>query len=305
MQTVKGAVDQAFFVILGISVALFLLIVSLMVIFVLRYRGKRKTKRIEGNTFVETLWTLIPTVIVLLMFYYGWKGYIFLRRAPADAVPIEVTARMWSWGFRYPNGFESDTLYVPLGKAVKLKLRSLDVIHSLYIPAMRIKQDAVPNLETTLWFSTEDTGSFDILCAEYCGVRHAYMQTRLVVMEPSLWEKTFLSTKGDGFRVVIPEKKVESKLGEKLYRTKGCASCHSLDGSVILGPSFKGLFGREETVIVKGREKLIKVDEEYLRRAVLDPNGEVVKGFKPLMPKTELSEEEVDVLIDFIKGLEK
>jgi cytochrome c oxidase subunit 2 len=177
-----GEVDRIFLFIVGISVLLLALITVLMIYFVIRYRRNRHPEAvdIEGNTLLEIIWTLVPTALVIAMFYYGWIGFKAMRDVPDNAMNVGVTGQMWFWKFEYKNGRQTDSLHVPVGVPVKLNIESLDVIHSLYIPAFRIKEDAVPGAETYLWFVAENEGDFDIFCAEYCGTGHSSMNSKVI-----------------------------------------------------------------------------------------------------------------------------
>jgi cytochrome c oxidase subunit II len=184
MTPVQG-VDQAFWYILGISIVLLFGITAVMVFFVIRYRRSKHPEPadIRDNMLLELFWTLIPTLIALSMFYMGWKSYIGLRSVPENAMQVEVTAQMFSWLFAYDNGKETENeLVVPLGKAVKLNLTSVDVIHSLYIPAFRIKVDAVQGMKTYAWFQADSLGEYDIQCTEYCGTDHSAMIAKLRIV---------------------------------------------------------------------------------------------------------------------------
>ena len=309
-----GAVDFVFFFIVGVSIFFLVLITFLMIYFIIKYNKKRhvKAKNISGSTTLEIIWTVIPTIIVLFMFYFGWKGFTFLRTAPENSMSVKVTARMWSWLFEYENGIQTDTLYVPVHTPVKLLLQSLDVIHSFYVPAFRIKEDAVPGMETYLWFEVNETGKYDVLCAEYCGLRHAYMLTKVVAIQEESFQKWYADmasemdeslseaeTGDDGSK----EKKTVA--GSRLIRIKGCVACHSSDGSEMIGPTFKGAFGKKQVVLEDGQEKTITIDEEYLRNSILKPNQEIVKGYNALMPPQgdQLTEEELVAIIQHLKEL--
>jgi cytochrome c oxidase subunit 2 len=174
-------VDRTFLFIVGISVALLALVTGLMIYFVIKYSRKRNPQatEVEGNTFLEILWTVVPTALVIAMFYYGWIGFKAMREVPKNAMTVNVTAQMWFWRFEYANGLQTDVLRVPVGKPVKLELTSLDVVHSLYMPAFRVKEDAVPGTDTYLWFQAEEEGLYDIFCAEYCGTEHSSMTTKV------------------------------------------------------------------------------------------------------------------------------
>ncbi|UCE06138.1 MAG: cytochrome c oxidase subunit II, partial [bacterium] len=189
-------VNNVFYFILAISVALLVFITFLMVFFVIKYHRKRnkKSKDIEGNTWLEITWTVIPTLLVLGMFYYGWIGYKIMKDVPEDAMVVNVTGRMWSWLFEYDNGVQTDTLYVPVDKPIRVNLKSQDVLHSFYIPAFRIKHDVVPGNERGyVWFHPRELGSYDVLCAEYCGQQHAYMTSKVIVL-PEDEFKTWLAS---------------------------------------------------------------------------------------------------------------
>jgi cytochrome c oxidase subunit 2 len=186
-------VDATFLAIVGLSSLVLIGILIVMVFFVVRYSRKRnpKASNIEGNVALEITWTVIPLVLFIGMFYAGWRGYLMESQIPENALPIKVTAQMWKWTFEYPNGVKTDTLYVPLAAAMKLTLHSLDVNHSLYIPAFRIKKDVIPNRENMMWFRTPRVASYDIACAEFCGLNHSYMYSKVVSMDSVKFEEWY------------------------------------------------------------------------------------------------------------------
>jgi len=178
------SVDNTFIIVVGICVFFLLLITFLLIYFSIRYNKKRNPKatNIHGSTKLEIIWTIIPTLIVLYIFWIGWVDYKELAEAPKDSMVIEATASMWQWKFTYANGKVADTLYVPVEKNIKVKLNSLDVDHSFYIPALRIKKDVMPNTINSTWFNADKIGSYTLFCAEYCGLNHSEMITRLKVV---------------------------------------------------------------------------------------------------------------------------
>jgi cytochrome c oxidase subunit II len=186
-------VDATFLSIVGVSLLVLLGLLIAMVYFVVRYSRKRNPhpSNIEGNIPLEITWTLIPLALFMGMFYLGWEGYLRTANIPEGALPIKVTARMWAFTFEYPNGVTTDTLYVPIHAPVKLTLHSLDVNHSMYIPAFRVKKDVIPNRDNTMWFKTAAVASYDIACAEYCGLRHAYMYTKVVSQDSTQFEQWY------------------------------------------------------------------------------------------------------------------
>lgn len=291
-------VDNVFLYILVICVFLLGLITSLMVYFVIRYRrGKHpQPADIEGSTWLEVTWTVIPTLIVLTMFYYGLTGFEFLKKVPEGAMMVKVIARQWSWLFEYENGIKDTELKVPVGKPVKLTLTSLDVIHGFYAPAFRIKQDAVPGMETYLWFQPTETGTFDVMCSQYCGLQHSHMLTKIMVLpdqEFTVWyqsKKQEVALKGPS-------------LGSKLYQEKGCFACHSIDGSPRAGPTFKGLLGKTETVLRSGKEQTVVVNEAYVQNYILHPNVDVIKGYPPIMPQVQMTDQEINEIVKYLETL--
>ena len=294
--TTTQAVDTAFTFIIGVCVVLLLGITATTVAFVIRYhrsRAPEPTSQVSGNVWIEIVWTALPTLLVMVMFYYGWAGYLTLRDLPKDAVAVTATARQWSWEFTYANGKNSPKLYVPAGKPVRVKLVSLDVLHGFYIPAFRVKRDVVPGmLNNQTWFVADKAGSYDLFCSSYCGTGHSAMITTVEALPPEQFAAWLQQTEG-----------AEHK-GKELLEKHGCLGCHSLDGSPKAGPTFKGIWGQTVTVLTNGVERTLTVDEAYLRRCILEPKVNVVKGFPPIMPSFAgvLSDDEVNAIIDFIRS---
>jgi len=178
------SVDGAFLFTIVVSVFFLALNTGLMLYFVFKYSRKRNPKavNVHSNTTLEVTWTVIPTILVLLMFWYGWIGYKEMVDIPEGAFPVEVTAQMWKWQFKYENGRQTDSLYVPVNTPVKLTFHSNDVNHSFFIPKFRLKKDVFPNKERTAWFIATEVGEYHIACAEYCGMNHSYMYSKIFVM---------------------------------------------------------------------------------------------------------------------------
>jgi cytochrome c oxidase subunit 2 len=270
-----------------------------MVYFVIRYRKKRNPQPsdIHENTWLEIIWTVVPTLLVLTMFYYGLTGFNFLKKVPVDAMKVKVIARQWSWLFEYENGVKSAELKVPVGKPVKLSLTSQDVIHGFYIPAFRIKQDVVPGMTNTLWFQPTGVGTFDVFCTQYCGLQHAKMVTKIVVLPVEEFNQWVQKGKEE------IEAAKDKPRGAQLFQEKGCMACHSIDGTPRVGPTLKGLFGKTVIVMTEGKERNIAADEAYLRRSILEPNADAVKGFPPIMPPGKMTDDEINEVIKYIKEL--
>ena len=291
-------VDNVFLYILLICVFLLALITFLMVYFVIHYRREKHPQPvdIEGSTWLEIAWTILPTLLVLTMFYYGLTGFEFLKKVPEGAMNVKVIARQWSWLFQYDSGIQDPELRVPVGKPVKLILTSQDVIHGFYMPAFRIKQDAVPGMTNTLWFQATEVGTFDVMCSQYCGLEHSHMLSKVIVLPQEEFTKWYQSKSPKGPLKV-------ASLGPQLFQEKGCVGCHSIDGSPRVGPTFKGLFGKTEKVTAAGKEETVVVDETFIRKFIQEPNVVHIEGFQPIMPKIAMTDEELTGLVDYIKSL--
>lgn len=296
-------VQNVFLYIAVISVSILVLITFLIIYFTYRYHRKRNPhpEDIRGNLWLEILWTVIPTLLVLSMFYYGWTGFHTLRKVPEGSLKVKVNARTWSWLFEYENGLKTTELFIPAGRPIHLQLSSQDVIHSFYVPAFRVKQDAVPGMTTSLWFRAKETGTHDVLCAEYCGQQHAYMLTKVRVLTEEEFHRWY-EEKGKALQREFPAGILR---GERLFQEKGCMACHSIDGTPRIGPTLKGLFGKTIVVLTDGKERQLQVNEDYLKRSLIEPNVDVVKGFPPIMPtqKGISTEEEIAELVRYMKDL--
>jgi len=298
-------VDNLFWFIFWISLFFFLIIQIAMIYFVVRYRNRREEEvsNIEGNNFLEITWTIIPTIILVIMFFYGVYVFDnFQRRPPANSLEIKVIGHQWWWEFQYPNGYTTrDTLIVPTNKPIKLIMTSTDVIHSFYVRSFRIKEDLVPGRYTWTWFKVVEPGVYDIQCAEYCGSMHSKMIGYIKAVNRNDFESWLASvSKETDLSSLSPVEK-----GKKLSQIKGCTSCHSVDGSQLVGPTWKGLYSREVVVLENGKEKKLIADENYLRESILNPNAKIVKGFQNIMPsyQGQLNEDEILSIIEYIKSL--
>ena len=309
--------DETFFFILGISLTLLALNTGVMIYFVFRYSRKRhpQAEEVKENTPLEIIWTVIPTILVLAIFYVGWKGFVYMRTAPPDAMVVKVTARQWSWTFDYANGKETNVLKVPVRTPIKLLITSADVLHSLFIPAYHIKEDCVPGMQTHLWFLPDQLGSYDLFCTEYCGLGHSSMITKVDVMTQADFDAWYAGKREEetGGNAAVgkagpkPSGQAEAlaRKGAELFQTKGCSACHTVDGTPKIGPTFKGVFGKKEAVIHDGKEREIVVDEAFVRQTLLHPGIDRVKGFPPIMPSQQgqLTDTEIDAIIEYLKTL--
>lgn len=302
---VKG-VDSAFVVTLGISFFFLIGLTVVMLFFIYKYNRKRNPKatQIKGSVSLEILWTVIPFIITMIMFYYGWAGWKPMRNAPKDSMEITVYGRMWNFSFEYENGIRTDTLYLPKDQPVKLNLKALDVLHSLYIPAFRVKQDMVPGMENNfMWFEPQREGEYELFCAEYCGLQHSYMYTSVVVMQDSAFNNWYNDTTQMTASIDIDSPTVS---GRRIMQNIGCFACHSVDGSRLVGPSFKGVWGSTKVVKTGREDREIIVDEEYILNSIYDPNADVADGFnKGLMLSYEgqLTDDDISLIIEYLKTI--
>lgn len=306
-------VDWMFYAILGLSIFCFVAITIAVLYLTWRYRhreGHTSEPSTAHDNVLEVVWTVIPSIICVFIFIGGWKGYLNMTTSPGDAMEINVVGMKWNWTFTYNKGLETiqrPELHVPVGKPVKLVMRSEDVLHSFYIPAFRTKQDVIPNRYSYLWFEAETPGVYRVYCTEYCGDAHSEMKTKVVVHERGGYEK-WLNEEYEKDQVDCREFEGQERQdcyvsqGEKIYESKGCKQCHSLDGSAGTGPTFQGMWGQSRN-FTDGTSGV--VDENYVRESVLDPMAKIRSGFSPVMPtfKGKLKDKDIDALNNWMKAL--
>jgi cytochrome c oxidase subunit 2 len=297
--------NLAFYSIAGISLLLLTGLTILMFYFIFRYNKKKSPEavQIEGNTKLEVIWTVIPILLVLGMFYFGWEGFNPMTKAPKDAINVTSVARMWNFSFKYENGKESKDLILKVDTPVKINLVALDVIHSLFIPAFRIKSDMIPGREKMMWFRPERVGEYDLYCAEYCGLQHSYMSSNVKVLSAEDYNVWY----NDSSVVTsVAESSAPGAAGEAIINDQGCTACHSSDGSKIIGPSFLKIFGEKQIIVKDGKELTITIDEAYIKRSIYEPNSEIVKGYpRDLMQsyKESLKDDDIQKIIEYLKSL--
>lgn len=297
--TVASDVD-ALFTFINVSSAILLLgITAAIIYFAVKYKRKSEddvTPVIKHNTALEVTWTVIPLILILIVFFWGFRGYVEMRNAPDNSYVVYVTANSFFWQFTHPNGVQTTgELHVPNGRPVKLMMQSRDVIHSFFVPDFRIKQDVLPGRYTTAWFQTKYSGESVVFCTEYCGTGHSDMMAKVIALEPADFDVWLADAKAESERE-LPL----AELGRQLYQQQGCLGCHSVDGSAMIGPSFAGLFGKERT-FTDGTT--VVADEDYIRESIYQPGNKVVEGFNPVMISYQgiLNDQQVNALIEFIK----
>jgi cytochrome c oxidase subunit II len=306
--------DQMYYSVLALSAVFFFGITIAVVYLVWKYRhrpGHKAEPSASHHDAMEITWTVIPTIITVFLFYYGWRTYIKVVTPPTKAIEVQVTASKWNWRFVHPNGGEDSDLHVPVNQPIRLVMTSTDVLHAFYAPAMRVKQDIIPRRYTYAWFFATKPGTYRLTCAEYCGTYHSQMACK---------DQDKESGKCNRRAVVVVHKTMEdykkylddvapvgggdpAEVGKKLYEKKGCVACHSVDGSARIGPTFKGSFGRPRQTD-KGE---VVVDENYIRESILAPSAKTVAGYPAgTMPSFEgqLKEAEIEGIIAYIKSLQ-
>lgn len=278
-------------------------IVGTMLYFAIRYRrreGNMETPQILGNHFLEIVWTVVPTVISAFVAYQGLIYFFELRAVPENAMTVNVLGKKWDWTFEYENGKKAVGEFVlPVDTPVKLLMRSNDVLHSMFIPAMRVKNDVIPGRYSYLSFKPVKTGKYHTFCTEYCGKDHWNMRAQLRVVSQTEFDAWVNDDSEERrFKSSTPLER-----GEKLYKTH-CQACHSIGSNSQIGPGFQGIYGSERE-FDDGTSAV--ADENYLRESILNPAAKIVKGYQNQMTAWEglLSDTEIDDLITFIKSLDE
>jgi cytochrome c oxidase subunit 2 len=301
--TIAGEYDLLWWFLVGLTVVFTALIFVGVVALVTIYKKRKDSPpatQIEGSILLELVWTGIPLVIVIGIFAWGTALYMRHQKVPDDAVDMYVVGKQWMWKTQHPTGVrEINDLHIPVGRAIRFTMTSEDVIHSYYIPAMRVKRDVVPGRYSQMWVEPTKPGVYHLFCAEYCGTKHSQMIGKVTVMEPDEYERWLSGSTGEAPEVA----------GKNLFESMRCASCHPVEagqtmigGSPARGPSMVGLHGKEETL--EGGVKVL-VDDAYIRESILNPMAKKVAGYDPVMPTYagQLGEEQIIQISAYIKSL--
>ncbi|MDX6530815.1 MAG: cytochrome c oxidase subunit [Blastocatellia bacterium] len=295
--TYSGDVDALYFYISGVTVFFTLLISFVIIFFVVKYRRRNAfeiPRPIEGSMKLETLWSVIPLLIAMSIFFWGAKIYYNQYRPPKNAIDVYVVGKQWMWKFQHATGQrEINELHIPVGRKIRLIMATEDVIHDVFVPAFRIKADVVPGRYTTEWFEATKPGRYHFFCAEYCGMNHSGMGGYVVVMEPTDFEN-WLSGNANQMS--------PAATGQQMFESLGCASCHGANAEGGRGPALLGVYGNN---VVLNNSQTIRADEGYLRESIMNPQAKIVNGFGPIMPsfQGQLSEEQLLQLVAYIKSL--
>ena len=297
--SVAAEVDGVFSFIFWISMMFFVGIVGALLYFVVRYRrkpGLAAERTVHHSMRLEIAWSVIPFLLLIVIFAVGFSTFVTMAAEPENAYEIRVVGKKWVWSFQYPNGYIDDVLHVPVDQPVKLVMSSDDVIHSVFIPAFRVKRDVIPGRYTTLWFKAIETGTYDLYCTEYCGTKHSDMVTTVVV-HPSGEFKAWLDKASNFLETMSPP-----DAGKMLYKRRGCAQCHSIDGTKMVGPTFLQLYGQTAELDTGDS---ITVDDNYIRESILEPQAKARAGYRKVMPtyQGQLKDEEINAIIEYIKTL--
>jgi cytochrome c oxidase subunit 2 len=294
--SISGDMDMLYLFIVAVCAFFTVLVATLVVFFTLRYRRRHADEvgaDIHGSLSLELAWTFIPFVLSMIMFAWGASMFFRLASPPANAMDVFVVGKQWMWKIQHPEGVrEINELHVPIGRPVRITLGSEDVIHDFFIPAFRVKMDAVPGKLTTMWFEATELGTFHIFCAEYCGTKHSGMIGQVIVMTPQDYEAWLAGGRSTG---------TAAQNGERLFTDLACVTCHKPDSSG-RGPSLLGVFGSRVT-LTDGRT--VVADENYLRESIMNSQAKVVEGYQGIMPAFQgmVTEENLMQLIAYIKTL--
>jgi cytochrome c oxidase subunit 2 len=292
---VSGQTDALMLFLIAVTGFFTVVIFITIFVFALRYRKEHNpvATDIHGSNLLEITWSIIPLGIFLIMFVWGAYIYMGEYRPPKDAMEIFVVGKQWMWKFEHPEGQrEIDELHVPLGRDVMLTMISQDVIHDLFIPAFRVKQDVLPGRYTTLWFRAIKPGRYHLFCSQYCGTMHSGMVGEVVVMDPATYQAWLSGGNAEGSL---------ASTGQKLFQQLGCSSCHRFDTQG-RGPNLVGVYGKP---VLLDDGQTVVADDNYVRESILSPGAKVVAGFRPIMPSFNgiVSEEQLLSLVAYIKSI--
>jgi cytochrome c oxidase subunit 2 len=289
-------VDNLYFFIVAVTAFFAILVVVLVLYFAIKYRddtGLKVGAPITGSIPLEIGWSLVPFIVAMAIFVWATAVYFHAVRPPDQTMEIYSTGKRWMWRFQHVDGQrEINQLHVPIGRPIKVTFTSEDVLHDLYIPAFRVKADAIPGRYSSIWFMPTKTGEYHLFCAEYCGTRHSGMIGTVYVMEPDEYQAWLSGGAGTGSM---------SARGEQLFQQLACSSCHLTDGTG-RGPSLAGVFGSQ---VKLQAGQTVHADESYVRESILTPQMRIVQGYQPIMPTFQglVTEEQLLSLIEYVKSL--
>ncbi len=299
-----GAVD--WLLRLEFSIAAVILVLCMVFLLYSAFAFRREpgdledARPIEGSMPLEIAWTVVPLIIVLGLSFYtvGVLNDITKSPNPEKEMVVDVTGFQWAWKFEYPDlGITSSELVVPVNQPVLFRLHATDVIHSFWVPEFRIKMDTIPGINNQIRITPTEVGEFKVRCAELCGTGHAYMLAKVEVLEQADFDEWVAHE----IEEAHPEGELEQ--GRALAEQYGCLSCHSIDGSPSVGPTWKGLY-ESEVPLADGTT--VEADDDYLHRSIVDPGAEIVAGFPDIMPKNfkdQLTEEQIHLLVEYVESV--
>jgi cytochrome c oxidase subunit 2 len=315
--TVAESVDLTFFVITWISYFFFFAITAALIIFMIKYRRKGPEIVVQGpthNTILEIAWTVLPLLLVAVIFVVGMRGYLNLMEAPEGSYDVQVTGQKWSWTFEHPKygATQVAQLTVPVNTPVRLLMTSNDVLHSVWIPDFRVKMDVIPGRYTSLWFEATAVGDYSLACSEYCGKDHSKMFATVRVVPIDEFEPLMVKLASEYEDMNVGQ--LPAYAINRLYNR--CQSCHSLDGTTGTGPSFKGLWDRvskgdieftsgEKLSSLLGEATTYGLPENYIRTSIVDPQKHIVQGYLGSMPsfQGQLKDKQITAMIEMFKHL--
>ncbi|MBN8613766.1 MAG: cytochrome c oxidase subunit II [Deltaproteobacteria bacterium] len=336
LSTFAPEVDWLYHFIFWVSVVFFVGIVGSTLYFMVKYRRRPgvKSEPTGHHNTLELFWTFSPLIILFMMFFWGWQGFLQMAEAPDDAMIVRVRARQWAWTFEHPNGaIEDNEVHVPVDRPVRLVMSSADVLHSFYVPDFRVKRDLVPGMFTSLWFQAvqRDPGSVpddaevdpnrvlytsQVYCAEYCGaggawgpnMGHATMYALVHVQRDQDYQAFLRAPRPlpcpqeNGTCAVSETECSPEAAGSCLFGSKGCTACHQnqAGGPQLAGPTFVGLWGTQQQ-LTSGES--VEVNEDFVRQSIMDPRSQVAQGYSPVMPQIQLTEPETNALIAYVRSL--
>jgi cytochrome c oxidase subunit 2 len=291
------SIDRLFWLLVIISGFIVSLVSVLIVVFLAKYRRGTEAERREVPQWlsheIEIGWTVATLFLFLFIFWWAGTRELSALAPPSNALEIHVVAKQWMWRFQHPSGaHEIDELHVPSDTPVRLAMTSEDVIHDLYLPALRLKQDILPDRYTYLWFTATKTGTFHLTCAEYCGTDHSTMAGKLVIVAPQDYSRwTAAQPQGDDL----------AHQGEAVFRSLGCSGCHT-PGSTVHAPDLHGVYGH---LVQLSDGRTVTADEAYLRDSILLPDKDIVAGFAAVMPSFTgvAGEDQIAELLAYLKSL--